>query len=72
MCGALSGTISGFKSLVHAEGMGCYGSPLNSLQLRGGLVTDNSNEEVPDGQVRYYLSLCTVHIYCCNIVSLFN
>ena len=23
--------------------------------IRGGLVTDNSNEEVPDGQVRYYL-----------------
>ena len=37
---------------------------------RGGLVTDNSNEEVPDGQVRYYLSSCTVHIDCYNIVSL--
>ena len=34
----------------------------------GGLVTDNSNEEVPDGQVRYYLYV----LYTFIVVILFH
>ena len=69
MAGPHFRTISGFESLVQKEWV-AMGHPFTT---RRGLVTDNSNKEVPDGQVRYYLSSCTVHIYCCNIiVSLFN
>ena len=57
-------TISGFESLVQKEWV-AMGHPFTT---RGGLTTDNSNEEVPDGQVRYYLYL----LYTFIVVILFH
>ena len=50
-------TISGFESLVQKEWV-AMGHPFTT---RGGLVTDNSNEEVPDGQVRDIIFMYYTH-----------
>ena len=62
-------TISGFESLVQKEWV-AMGHPFTIQEVHG-LVTDNSNEEVPDGQVRYYLYVLYTFIVVI-IVSLFN
>ena len=51
-------TISGFESLVQKEWV-AMGHPFTT---RGGLVTDNSNEEVPDGQVRDIIFMYCTHL----------